>query len=107
MASYLARSRSTNEPEASRTKAALLKHFLREVEAFQLDHGLEKVNEMEDKTKAKELDDKIKGFRTGLEHMMGHAPTSVAVQPGQPGQPGAPNTNTSEKGFGIDNSNTG
>ena len=103
MASYLARSRSTNEPEASRAKAALLKHFLREVEAFQLDHGFEKVNEMDDKVKANELNDKIKGFRLGLEHMLGHQQASAV----HPGQPGAPNTNAGEKGLGVDNSNTG
>lgn len=95
VASYIARSRSTHEPEASRTKAAALKHFLREVEAFQLDHGVEEGNN---------LDDKIKGFRLGLEHMLGHQPVSVAVHPGQPG---APSINTGKNGLGVDYSNTG
>ena len=95
VASYIARSRSTNEPEASRTKAAALKHFLREVDAFQLDHGFENGNK---------LDNKIKGFRLGLEYMLGHQPVSNAVHPGQPG---APSTNTGESRLGVDNSSTG
>lgn len=75
MASFLARSRSTNEPEASRTRAADLNHFLREIRAFQLDHG----SETGDK-----YDDKINGFRTGLEQLLGHNQPS-AVPPGQAG----------------------
>lgn len=95
VASYLARSRSTNEPEASRTKADALKHFLREVEAFQLDHGFDKGNE---------LDDTIKGFRLGLERMLGNHIGSVAVHPGEVGSPGS---GLGEKGVGAANSNTG
>ena len=88
-------SRSTNEPEASRTKADALKHFLREVEAFQLDHGFDKGNE---------LDDTIKGFRLGLERMLGNHIGSVAVHPGEVGSPGS---GLGEKGVGAANSNTG
>lgn len=73
MASYLARERSTNEPEASCIRAADLKHLLREIEAFQLDHGSEMG-----------FDHEIKGFRNALERLLRHPQTSV-VPPGQAG----------------------
>lgn len=39
VASYLARSRGTNEPEKSNAKVKDLDHFIRECRAFELDHG--------------------------------------------------------------------
>ncbi|KAI0247244.1 hypothetical protein BJV78DRAFT_1133604 [Lactifluus subvellereus] len=41
VASYLARVRGSNEPEFSLLRAKALSHFLREVNAFILDHGHE------------------------------------------------------------------
>lgn len=102
VASYLARSRSTNEPQASREKADRLNHFLREVEAFQLDHGSDTGDKLDDK--GNKLDDKIKGFRLGLEGMLGNHTGSVAIHPGQAGPPG---TGSGEKGMGAADSNTG
>jgi hypothetical protein len=102
VASYLARSRSTNEPQASREKADRLNHFLREVEAFQLDHGSDTGDKLDDK--GNKLDDKIKGFRLVLEGMLGNHTGSVAIHPGQAGPPG---TGRGEKGMGAADSNTG
>lgn len=70
VASYLARTKGTNEPQASRSRARALDHFLREIEAFDLDHG----HEMGDK-----WDEKIIGFRLGLESILGNRPGSVTV----------------------------
>ncbi|KAH9477599.1 hypothetical protein JR316_0009821 [Psilocybe cubensis] len=39
VASYLARSRGTNEPEQSNAKVKDLEHFIRECRAFEMDHG--------------------------------------------------------------------
>ncbi|KAI0259183.1 hypothetical protein BC834DRAFT_784690, partial [Gloeopeniophorella convolvens] len=62
-ASYLARARGSNEPEFSLLRAKALDHFLREVHAFVLDHGHERGHA---------LDDRIEGFRLGLESMLGN-----------------------------------
>lgn len=70
VASYLARTKGTNEPQASRSRARALDHFLREIEAFDLDHG----HEMGDK-----WDEKIIGYRLGLESILGNRPGSVTV----------------------------
>jgi hypothetical protein len=70
VASYLARTKGTNEPQASKYRAKALDHFLREIEAFDLDHG----HEMGDK-----WDEKINGFRLGLESILGNRPGSVTV----------------------------
>ena len=70
MASYLARMRTSNEPEASRSRAAALSHFLREIKGFQLDHGMETGHDW---------DHKITGFRLGLEQMLGNRPGTVAI----------------------------
>jgi hypothetical protein len=70
VASYLARTKGTNEPQASKYRVQALDHFLREIEAFDLDHGYE----MGDK-----WDDKINGFRLGLERILGNQPGSVMV----------------------------
>ena len=85
VASYLARTKGTNEPQASRFRARALDHFLREIEAFDLDHG----HEMGDK-----WDDKIKGFRLGLERILGNHPGSVTVS--------AEGTNGEKWGVGVD-----
>ncbi|KAH9025211.1 hypothetical protein EDB85DRAFT_1984363 [Lactarius pseudohatsudake] len=61
VASYLARMRSSSEPEASRLRAKNLNRFLHEVQAFQLDHGPEK-----DST----LDKDIDKFRSRLENIL-------------------------------------
>ena len=100
VASYLARTKGTNEPQASKYRAKALDHFLREIEAFDLDHG----HEMGDK-----WDDKIKGFRFGLEGILGNRPGSVtAYANGDMGNPnqekwGAgmdPNVGPSGNGYG-------
>ena len=70
MASYLARTKGTNEPQASKFRAQALDHFLREIEAFDLDRG----HEIGDK-----WDEKINGFRFGLERILGNHPGSVTV----------------------------
>jgi SMODS and SLOG-associating 2TM effector domain len=70
VASYLARTKGTNEPQASKYRAKALDHFLREIESFDLDHG----HEMGDK-----WDEKIIGFRLGLESILGNHPGSVTV----------------------------
>ncbi|KAH9029776.1 hypothetical protein EDB83DRAFT_2421302 [Lactarius deliciosus] len=61
VASYLARMRSSSEPEASRLRAKNLNRFLREVQAFQLDHG-----HGEDPKWDKEIDN----FRSRLENIL-------------------------------------
>ncbi|KAI0276215.1 hypothetical protein BGY98DRAFT_919677 [Russula aff. rugulosa BPL654] len=70
VASFLARTKGTNEPQASTFRAQALDHFLREIEAFDLDHGHEFGNKW---------DDKISGFRLGLERILGNQPGSVTV----------------------------
>lgn len=81
MASYLARARSTNEPEASRLRADSLNHFLRTVKAFQLDHGSDTTDT---------YDKDIKDFRLKLEHMLSTHPTPAMVPAGATG-PGSVN----------------
>jgi hypothetical protein len=70
VASYLARAKGSNEPDFSRNRARQLKHFLREIDAFILDHEYE-VGE--------KWDEKINGFRLGLENMLGNHPGSVTI----------------------------
>ena len=53
-------------------RAQALEHFVREIEAFKLDHGHETGHA---------CDDKIQGFRLGLEKILGNQPGSVAVRP--------------------------
>lgn len=62
--------KGTNEPYASQSRAQELKHFLREIKAFNLDHGHEF---------GKQWDDRINGFRLGLEKILGNHPGSVTV----------------------------
>ncbi|KAI0259181.1 hypothetical protein BC834DRAFT_974503 [Gloeopeniophorella convolvens] len=70
IASYMARTRGSNEPDFSLLRAKALNHFIREIEAFKLDHGHQVGNE---------CDEKINGFRLGLENMLGNQPGSVAI----------------------------
>jgi len=72
IASFLARAKGSNEPQMSFLRAQALEHFVREIEAFKLDHGHETGHT---------LDDRINGFRLGLEKILGNQPGSVAVRP--------------------------
>jgi hypothetical protein len=92
IASYLARTKGSNEPQLSRNRSQALKHFLREIKAFKLDHG----HEVGDK-----WDDRIHGFRLGLERILGNQPGSLTVNPD-----GGFNPNQ-EKGMGGSDPNTG
>jgi len=69
----------------SQLRAQQLDHFIREIKGFKLDHGHE-VGE--------KWDDKIHGFRLGLEKILGSQPGSVTINPD-----GAFNPNQ-EKGVG-------
>jgi len=93
VASYMARTKGSNEPQLSLIRSQALDQFLREVNAFVLDHGHEVGNKW---------DDKINGFRFGLERLLGNAPGSITVN--ADGGPGGTNTNSygQEKGFGVD-----
>jgi len=76
----------------SKQRAQQLNHFLREINAFKMDHG----HEVGDK-----WDDRINGFRLGLERILGNQPGSVAIHPS-----GAFDSNQ-EKGVGVMGPNTG
>jgi hypothetical protein len=67
VASFLARTRGSNEPQKSRSRARELKRLLREMESFSLDHGYE-VGDM--------WDEQINDFRLRLEIIFGHRPGS-------------------------------
>jgi len=63
-------------------RAQALEHFLREIEAFKLDHCHETGHT---------FDERINGFRLGLEKILGNQPGSVTVRTngvagGPPGQ---------------------
>lgn len=62
--------RGSNEPQVSLFRSQALEHFIREIQAFDLDHG----HEFGDK-----WDDKINGFRLGFERILGNQPGSVVV----------------------------
>jgi hypothetical protein len=53
-------------------RSEALEHFVREVEAFKLDHG----HEIGEK-----WDEKIHGFRLGLERILGNQPGSLSIKP--------------------------
>ncbi|KAH9170010.1 hypothetical protein EDB89DRAFT_2072482 [Lactarius sanguifluus] len=72
VASYLARMRSSSEPEASRNRAKDLDRFLREVQAFQLDHGF---------VKEPIWDKQIDDFRSRLENILSNRSGSVTNNP--------------------------
>lgn len=65
VASYLARSRGSNEPELSITRVKDLQKFHRECVAFVEDHG-------EDRSNNPELNRRINDLRTSLEHLLGN-----------------------------------
>jgi hypothetical protein len=92
VASYLARARSTNEPETSKARAESLKHFLREIKAFQLDNGFDKTNK---------FDPEIKAFRIKFEHMLNTNPPPAVAPPGAKlGENGAMNPKAEYAGDG-------
>ena len=64
MASYLARARGSNEPELSITRCKDLDQFIRECEAFQMDHG---------HMIGHDFDNDIIGFRRKFEELLGNA----------------------------------
>jgi hypothetical protein len=92
VASYLARTKGSNEPQFSRDRAQALEHFLREIRAFDVDHG-HKVGT--------EFDEKIQGFRLGLERILGNRPGSVTISSDGSLSPGQ------EKGMGGVDPNPG
>jgi hypothetical protein len=65
VASYLARARGSGEPELSNMRCKDLEKFIRDLEAFVMDHG-SKVG--------KEFDEEIQGFRDQLEELLGNGP---------------------------------
>jgi len=73
VASFLARARGSNEPEVSLLRAKALKHFVREINGFIMDHGHEI---------GPKWDDRVNGFRLGLENMLGNRSGSVMIKPG-------------------------
>ena len=72
MASYLARTKGSNEPHASRLRAQTLEYFLRDINAFVLDHGHESGGKW---------DEQINGFRVGLENILGNQPANFMIHP--------------------------
>ncbi|KAH9172035.1 hypothetical protein EDB89DRAFT_1851644 [Lactarius sanguifluus] len=67
---YSACTRGSDERQASLLRVEALNRFLREVEAFHSIHG---------KEVSREWDEKIDGFRLGLENMLGNQPESVMI----------------------------
>ncbi|KIO00670.1 hypothetical protein M404DRAFT_152113, partial [Pisolithus tinctorius Marx 270] len=70
VASYLARARGSGEPELSNIRVRELDHFLRDCQAFKLDHAHETHNE--------ELEKKMLDFRHKLEVILGGTSRYVA-----------------------------
>lgn len=64
VASYLARSRGSNEPELSITRVKDLEQFIRECQAFQMDNG---------HVIGDEFDDKLAEKRRRFEELLGNA----------------------------------
>ncbi|KAG6840229.1 hypothetical protein C0991_008058 [Blastosporella zonata] len=63
-ASYLARARGSNEPELSITRVKDLEQFIRECEAFKMDHG---------HTLGGSFDNELEEFRRRFEELLGNA----------------------------------
>jgi hypothetical protein len=63
VASYLARMRGSNEPELSNTRLKDLEQFVRECEAFKLDHGHMPGNKH---------DHELDNFRQRFEELLGN-----------------------------------
>jgi len=64
IAAYLARTRGSNEPELSITRVKDLEQFIRECQAFQMDHG---------HVLTGEFDQNLKRFRDRFEELLGNA----------------------------------
>jgi hypothetical protein len=64
VASYLARARGSNEPELSITRVKDLEQFIRECEAFKLDHG---------HATGDKFDKDLEKFRGRFEELLGNA----------------------------------
>ena len=64
VASYLARARGSNEPELSITRVKDLEQFIRECQAFQMDHG---------HCTGNEFDADLDGLRRRFEELLGNA----------------------------------
>jgi hypothetical protein len=64
IAAYLARARGSNEPELSITRVKDLEQFIRECNAFQMDHG---------HVITGEFDQRLWSFRSHFEELLGNA----------------------------------
>jgi hypothetical protein len=64
VAAYLARARGSNEPELSITRVKDLEQFIRECQAFQMDHG---------HVLTGEFDRQLIGLRHRFEELLGNA----------------------------------
>ncbi|KAK0200376.1 hypothetical protein DFS33DRAFT_150169 [Desarmillaria ectypa] len=64
VASYLARARGSNEPELSIMRVKDLEQFIRECQAFQMDHG---------HSTGHEFDSQLENFRRRFEELLGNA----------------------------------
>lgn len=69
LASYLAKNRGSNQPEASKARAKNLGNFLRDIESFLLDHGHEP---------GIDHDEQVKAFRARLEEIKNEGEESSA-----------------------------
>jgi hypothetical protein len=67
VASYLARARGSNEPELSITRVKDLDHFLRDCDAFKMDHGHEYG------APDSRLDERLNELRRRFEELLGNA----------------------------------
>ncbi|KAG6873484.1 hypothetical protein C0995_015187 [Termitomyces sp. Mi166 len=72
VASYLARARGSNEPELSITRVKDLEQFIRECDAFQMDHGHLMTNEQ---------DEQLFRFRSRFEELLGNASGERKLSP--------------------------
>lgn len=72
MASYLAYTRGSNKHRALLFRSKALNRFLREIEAFQVDHEHEA---------GRQWDEKIDRFRLGLENILDNEQGSVTTNP--------------------------
>jgi hypothetical protein len=68
--SYLVLARGSKEHQELLLRVKALNHFLHEIEVFQLEHGHEV---------GREWDEKVNGFRLGLEKMLGNPPGSITI----------------------------
>ncbi|KAG6873485.1 hypothetical protein C0995_015188 [Termitomyces sp. Mi166 len=87
VASFLARARGSGEPELSATRVRDLEHFIREVDAFLMDHG-------DDTSTSGVHDDQIHKFRTRFEELLGNMTHKSARGPpnSEPPNSGLPNS---------------